>query len=853
MMTGQSISHYRILEKLGEGGMGVVYKGEDTRLRRTVALKFLPSHALENRERFLREAQSGAALNHPNICTIFEIDEENGFLAMELIDGMSVKNKIAARPLPLEEALDIAMQVCAGLQAAHENGIVHRDIKPANLMLTTQGQVKIMDFGLAQVGDRTRLTKPGSSLGTPAYMSPEQSKGEAVDRRTDIWSLGVVLYEMIAGKLPFRGETEQAVSYGIVHAEPEPLTALRSGLPLELDRIAAKALAKASRDRYQNVEDLLVDLRRVKLKQPSAVRTLSYRRTVLFSAGAAAVAGAGYWLKTTLLPNAPATAVNVVIPIPDGAATADAGRMLGPPVVSPDGSAVVVSLSSKGTSHLFIRRLDANRVTLLEGTAGASYPFWSPDSRSIAFFAGAKLRRIPASGGASESLCDAPNNRGGSWGRNRDIVFGINMHGLFRVSDSGGARVEITQLDRAAGENSHRYPVFLPDGNRFLYFARADNLERRGVYLESLDRKTPRRRLLIADGQFALALDPHSGRHSLLSQQAGKIVGHPFDVASGQLVGEPRVLVDQSGQVSASNTGVLVLRTEQQDLCRLVWVDRAGAEKGSIGATADYWQVELSPGDRYATIVKHDYLSGQFDVWLASLPDGPLDPLSDSPFVGAPVWSPDGTAIYYVQFRKGNVLRRVANPRGPEEVVLNFPPQEECELRDISPDGRYFAMVRKSNTEARTAGWTSVAKYEWTPIAGGASPQFSPDGRWLVFSSNQTGADEIYVSDFPRTVHRHRVSAAGGSEPRWRADGREIVFVDGEGRMMSAEITPGTEFRSLPPKPLFQAGLRRGSDTLRYDVTQDGQRFLLITGRESAGSGNIEMILNWPSLLRERK
>src|SRR5688572_6361206 len=258
-MIGQTISHYRILSKLGEGGMGIVYKAEDSKLRRTVALKFLPSYTTENRERFLREAQAAASLNHPSICTIHEIDEEHGFLSMEFIEGLSVKEKIEIRPLPLEEALNIAMQACTGLQAAHDRGIVHRDIKPANLMLTAQGQVKIMDFGLAQVGDSTRITKTGTSLGTPAYMSPEQAKGDAVDRRTDIWSLGVVLYEMIVGRLPFRGETEQAVSYGIVHAEPEPVTALRTGLPKELDRVLAKALRKNPSERYAHVEDLLVD------------------------------------------------------------------------------------------------------------------------------------------------------------------------------------------------------------------------------------------------------------------------------------------------------------------------------------------------------------------------------------------------------------------------------------------------------------------------------------------------------------------------------------------------------------------------------------------------------------------
>src|SRR5687767_13796730 len=269
-MIGQTISHYRILSKLGEGGMGIVYKAEDSKLKRTVALKFLPSYTTENRERFLREAQAAASLNHPSICTIHEIDEEHGFISMEFIEGLSVKEKIEIRPLPLEEALNIAMQACTGLQAAHDKGIVHRDIKPANLMLTAQGQVKVMDFGLAQIGDRTRLTKTGASIGTPAYMSPEQTQGQPADRRTDIWSIGVVLFEMLTGRLPFAGQTEQAISFGIVHTQPEPVTALRSGLPVELDRIVSKALAKSPERRYQNSADLIVDLRSAATSRPTA-------------------------------------------------------------------------------------------------------------------------------------------------------------------------------------------------------------------------------------------------------------------------------------------------------------------------------------------------------------------------------------------------------------------------------------------------------------------------------------------------------------------------------------------------------------------------------------------------------
>lgn len=317
-MIGQTISHYRILDKVGEGGMGVVYKAEDTKLRRTVALKFLPPYATENRERFLREAQAAASLNHPNICTIYEIDDEHGFIAMEFIEGSSVKEKIEARPLPLEQALDIAVQTCAGLQAAHENNIVHRDIKPANIMITVQGQVKIMDFGLAQVAGATRLTQSGTTMGTPAYMSPEQTQGQPTDRRTDIWSLGAVLYEMLSGRLPFPGDSAPAVSYSIVNSDPEPLTALRSGLPKEIDRIAAKALRKNQAERYAHIEDLAVDLRHIGRARQSRAQP-AWMKPAIASA-ALGLAGFGAWM---LSPSSRTIESLAVLPFVNQAASAD--------------------------------------------------------------------------------------------------------------------------------------------------------------------------------------------------------------------------------------------------------------------------------------------------------------------------------------------------------------------------------------------------------------------------------------------------------------------------------------------------------------------------------------------------
>ena len=438
-MVGQTVSHYRILQKLGEGGMGVVYKAEDTKLRRTVALKFLPPTNSENRERFLREAQAAASLNHPNICTVFEIDEEHGFIAMELIDGVSVKDKITARPLPLEEALDIAMQTCAGLAAAHEKGIVHRDIKPANLMVTAQGQVKIMDFGLAQVGDRTRITKTGSSLGTPAYMSPEQAKGDAADRRTDIWSLGVVLYEMLAGRLPFRGDTEQAVSYGIVHSAPEPLSALRTGLPVSLDRVAAKALSKDPEDRYQHAADLGVDLRSVhrdpvQLQRPTASHRIYVAVVLTLVVGLAAV----WWMRRAERddPQLPLRRFTLRFSAPTSA-TPDM-RLV---AVSPDGNQIAI-IDREKRNTVWIQELNRQQPRMLEGTEGAITVFWSPDSSTIGFGSGfGALKRVAVKGGSPILLCERPPYiSGATWSPDGgSIVFASGTpSSLYRVPASGG-------------------------------------------------------------------------------------------------------------------------------------------------------------------------------------------------------------------------------------------------------------------------------------------------------------------------------------------------------------------------------------------------------------------------------
>ena len=900
-MIGQNISHYRIVEKLGEGGMGVVYKAEDLHLGRTVALKFLAPHLIANpdgRQRFLREAQAAAALDHPNICTVHEIGEVEGqtFMVMAFVDGSTLSQKIKQRPLPLDEALAIAIQAGGGLQAAHDKGIVHRDIKSANLMVSRQRRVQIMDFGLAYLADRTRLTDTQTTLGTTAYMSPEQAQRLPVDRRTDIWSLAVVLYEMVTGQLPFGSEHPQAAIYAILHQEPEPMTGLRLGVPLQLDRFVRKALAKKPEERYQHVEEFLVDLRTVEeqLRRTAARGSQPKAALVEQIAVDPALAAASptqpsratqrtAWIATgVVLGLAAAFGVfslrhetQSIEPI---AFTVNTGPSPpetygGSSAISPNGHAVAyVAQDESGLEMLWLRRLrDSNGGRALEGTQGARRPFWSPDGRFLAFFADGQLKKIDPSGGPAVLICEAGAGLGGTWSPTGEIVFApSNRSPLHRVSAGGGVSSPITKLETARGENSHRWPQFLPDGGRFLFTIRSADPENTILAVGSLDSQEIRRLFRVqSNARFAPAPSARDGY--LLFARERVLIAQPFDATGLELHGEPIGLaqgllhnvVSVFADFSVSDNGAVLVYRLGSGLNQLWWFDRAGKRLESIGGPGEQIQPRLSPDGGKLAVSMPDPFTGNRDVWVIELVTGVPQRLTFAPSNDwQPSWSPDGSRIVFTSDRKsgrGGLYQRLASGGSEDEDLF----QDGGSPSDWSLDGR-FVLFERAQQAGNPSLWLLPIGPRREPIPfsqkrfAESDAHFSPDGRWIAFTSNESGRAEVYVAPSPEAVTGakpwpegpRRISTAGGAGARWRRDGRELYYLAPDHNLMRVEVKTGERFEASLPTLLFktcQQALWTGYWQSTYDPAADGQRFLFNCPVES--SSPVEVVVNWTAKL----
>ncbi len=896
MTSGQTISHYRIVDKLGEGGMGVVYKAEDQRLKRTVALKFLPARqgvSEEDKERFLREAQAAAGLDHPNICTVYEIDEADGrlFMAMAFVEGKPLDERIEEGPLALGEAVEIARQAAEGLRAAHQKGVVHRDIKSSNLMISgtaSRPRVKILDFGLAQLSGRSKITQAASVLGTVAYMSPEQTQGATVDRRADIWALGVVLYEMVAGELPFKGHYDQATMYSILNEDPEPLTAVRARIPVELDWIVDKCMAKSPDERYQSADELILDLTTLQKKlsserlsihrsqvlppeeKPSllqprmpsprppaaaeherrelAKKVRRQRWAVVFLALLSLWALAG-----RKPPEAAGDAqsvrrfdINLPRSLPQGVQLRDLA-------VSPDGRRLAF-VTSEQDGRLWVRDLSQAVARSIEGTEGVTHVFWSPDSLWIGYHADREIRKVDARGGPSTTLCAVSNSffTGADWSPDgATIVFGSGPpFELQEVSSVGGAPKVLMAGDSGGRRGFPADMRLLEDsaGRRLLLAAsRTRGGEQLGLFdLESGDS--------VPLGSGAAPF--YAGDYIFYQpNRAAEIWAMPFSLDKREATGDPFPVAQGGRRPTVSDDGALVYIDDALagGPRRLVWRDRTGELVGEIGsAHIGMRSPRVSPDGLQVAVTAMD--SGGSDVWIHAEGRATNRRLTvHEKDDGFPIWSADGDRIVFSSNRDGRSSLYVHNADGSGSAKLLYSSSAYLSAIDWSRDGKII-LVR-----ARTPGRggisylrrTASGDYELETflegVFGANEAQLSPDGKYIVYETRSEGEARVYVQPFPEGGQQWQVSADTGESPRWSADGREIFYLRG-GTMVAAEVDARNGFRVKDSVDLFShPALEGGPRSSGYDVSPDGQRFAMIEPVGTPPPPTIRVVLNWHS------
>ena len=878
LAAGTRLGPYEVLGAIGAGGMGEVYRGQDTRLNRTVAIKVLPHHLAartEARERFEREARAISSLNHPHICSLYDIGRQDGidFLVMEHLEGATLAERLEKGALPQDQALRYGAQILDALDRAHRNGIVHRDLKPANVMITRDG-AKLLDFGLAKLREASvpeqtvsmTLTTEGSIVGTFQYMAPEQLEGKAADARTDIFAFGAVLYEMLTGRKAFAGKSQASLISSIMTSSPAPVSSVQPLTPPGLDRLVERCLRKDPEERWQSARDLAEELKWVaEGGAPAALPSPGARQPKRLAAAGWIAAGVLALLLAAVGvfemrrgADVPPPPVRFQIPLPKGATWTSAGM----PAVSPDGSRIVFSAYDESLRRivLFLRALDSTAVQSLPGTDGAQGAFWSPDSKQVAFFSGGRLRKIAIAGGSPEIVCEMRNAvfPNGTWGRQGVMLVAFNGGPLFQVSDQGGDLKPATQLDAARGETSHGGPQFLPDGKHFVFQAASRTSENAGLYVGSLDSRD-KKRLLATN--FNAALGPPG---LLVFPRGDMLAAQRFDSQSGRLEGEAIPLASQVWNLnvtssaadvayacfSSSATGVLAYRTGEFQQTPLVWFDRRGKRIETVGEPAQYSNPTLSPDGKRLAIGRTDAQGRKRDIWVIDLVRGgssrfTFDPADDM----NPVWSPDGTRIAFSSDRKG-VRDLYVKPMsgGEEELVAQSDIQKS--LLDWSPDGRTLMY----HSGGKVWG-LALAEPKPRVIFGDGHQNYqatlSPDGKWVAYRSNETGWLEIYVQSLASAGGKWQISNAGGSEPYWRRDGKELFYIGGNALMAVSIASGPSGFEHGTPVKLFESAFTAStSGRNRYVASADGQRFLIVSASDQASSSPIEVVMNWPALVK---
>ena len=875
-MIGQTLLHYRITEKLGAGGMGEVWRATDMRLGRDVAIKVLPEAFARDPERvarFEREARVLASLNHPNIAAIhgFEQAGERHFLVLEYVPGPTLAEMIAGGPLEIDEALRLSRQIAEALEEAHDKAVVHRDLKPANVKVTPEGKVKVLDFGLAKAlagdpGDPSQsatltvaATRAGVIMGTAAYMSPEQARGQRLDRRTDIWAFGCVLYEMLSGRRAFGGENITDIIAAIVTREPD-WSKLPGATPAGVHRLLRRCLEKDPKDRLRDIGDspILTETPAVVAPPPVTVRQSRPRFAALGATAllAALAAAAGVWLITRRPPSPapPLMRFAVNLPTGEGLSGSASGHLF---ALSPDGARVAYVVQRGGVSHIYLRPIDQLEAKPIPGTDGGVSPFFSPDGQWLAFSQQARLKKVALSGGAPVTLGIGRLAGGGAWGPDDTIIFNdVIGAGLMRIPASGGIAQSLTTP--AKGEIHHRWPEFLPGGKALLFGSMTGGGPETGaVFLQSLE--TGQRRLLIPGvTQARYAASGH-----LMFLRAGSLFAAPFDLARLEITGPAVPVLDRVGltfvgdaaHFALSDTGTLVyapgsgLRSR-----RLTWVDRRGSPTVLPAPPRTYTQAKVSPdGQRLALLIRDD----NPDIWVYQVARGTLTRLTvEGGEDETPAWSPDGKTVAYSSSRPGqprSIFARPADGGGAEERLWSG--DHHVHLTAWSPDGKTIAY-QESHPDT---GWDL-----WVlPLEGDRKARpflrtqfderdavFSPDGRWLAYGSTESGRSEVYVQAFPEAPSgpgaKTPISADGGGEPLWARNGRELFYRNGD-KVMAVPVTPGSSFAAGAPRPLFE-----GQYDPWWHTAPDGQRFLMIGREQESGVNQLHFVLNWFDELRRR-
>ena len=878
--------------------MGEVFRAVDTRLERTVAIKILPpqlSNDLARKQRFEREAKTISSLNHPHICVLYDVGHQDGtdYLVMECLEGETLAKRLEKGPIPLEQVLKFGAQIADALDKAHRSGVVHRDLKPGNIMLTPTG-AKLLDFGLAKpvvalttgatltaaATPTTPVTQEGTILGTFQYMSPEQIEGKELDGRSDIFSLGAVLYEMLTGQRAFQGKSQLSVASAILEKEPPPISTVKPLTTPSLDHALRRCLAKDPEERWQTARDIAIELKWIADSGPSSgsagplVNRASSRERILaiafvLAAGAAIALGVLYAKR-------PATNTRVTrtyVKSEEGSGFIFSGDQKGF-AISPDGlnlAYVASTPTPDAKSALWIRPMDSLHARLLPGTEAAGFPFWSPDGRYIGFFAGGKLKKIDSQGGPPLIICDAPDGRGGSWNQQGDIVFTPTVNSpIYRVSASGGPITRLTMQDSSKNETTHRWPWFLPDGRHFIFLAGSTFTPRESatnsILMGSLDSKETKP-LFHTHYQAVYA----SG-HMLFLRQSS-LMAQPFDAKRFEFTGEAVPIAEQVREDSSiahawfspSANGLLLYAEGAAKNRQLVWFDRNGKQIEAVPGEDAYAGISLSPDGKKLAY----YLDGTgFDVWGFDIARGVKIPLTFGASSGQgnlyPVWSPDGKYVAYTSYRNGTyaLYQKPADGSGGETLLLEGIDHFRVPT-SWSMDGKllvYHEGVSGGTYANGVPGGWSI----WVlPLFGGhkAYPfiqstfsareaSFSPDGKWLAYCSNESGEYRVYVVPFPGPGGKWQVSLGDGRGPLWRRDGKEIFYLSADNKLMAVNVeASGGSFAAAGARVLFDS--HSYGVFGRYDASADGQRFVVVY-EGNRPSSTLTSVANWTADLKER-